>query len=139
MPGFINFEAGFRSTLAASKDYQFEFYVECMDLTRFPDVCKVFVVTGASPYDQTLEGTAREELRSLENRVELCCISGLSLEDLIHRVSSLPEHSLVFYISVFGDGSGKAFNFPDALALISKQANAPICRIVPALGRTQAN
>jgi PAS domain S-box-containing protein len=37
MPGFINFEAGFRSTLAGSKDLQFDFYVECMDLTRFPD------------------------------------------------------------------------------------------------------
>jgi PAS domain S-box-containing protein len=217
MPGFINFEAGFRSTLAASQDYKFEFYVECMDLTRFPDgryhdklmelyrekysslkldlivanlppalnflaeyspesfgnvpvilysqdpglvgdtmpmpvaaavtgrldmegtlalavrlhpdVRKVFVVTGASPYDQMLEGMARVELRSLENRVELCYLSGLSMEDLIHRVSSLPGHSLVFYVSVFRDGGGTAFKSPEALALISRQANAPIYSI----------
>jgi hypothetical protein len=37
MPGFIDFKTSFRSTLKSSTDAQFEFYIECMDLTRFPD------------------------------------------------------------------------------------------------------
>lgn len=37
MSGFIRFDSGFRSTSTLSKDYQFEFYIECMDLRRFPD------------------------------------------------------------------------------------------------------
>lgn len=214
MPGFVSFDAAFRSTLTDSKDYEFEFYVECMDLTRFPDelyhdklmdlyrekysglkidlivadlrasleflaeygpesfhnipiiyyeqdpkllvdpmplpvaavlageldmagtltlamrlhpdVRRVFVVTGASRYDQSLEGMARKVFRGFENQVDLQYLSGLPIEELLHRVSTLPEHSLVFYISIFRDGTGRSFKSPDALALISGQANAPI-------------
>ena len=214
VPGVMNFEAGFRSALAASKNYQFELYVECMDLTRFPDqryhdrlmellrekYCglnldlivaathhtleflaqyspesfldvpviaysqdlgllnkappvpvaatvtgrldmegtlalamrlhpdtrKVFVVAGASPYDRELEAVAREALRGFESQVELVYLSGVPMVELIHRTSSLPEHSLLFYISIFRDGDGRTFKSPQALALISQQANAPI-------------
>jgi hypothetical protein len=214
VPGFMNFEAGFRSALAASKNYQFELYVECMDLTRFPDqryhdrlmellrekycglnldlivaathhsreflaqyspesfldvpviaysqdlgllnkappvpvvatvmgrlemegtlalamrlhpdVRRVFVVAGASTYDQELEAVAKEALRGFESQVELFYLSGLPMDELVHRTSSLPEHSLLFYIAIFRDGSGRTFKSPQALALISQQANAPI-------------
>lgn len=214
MPGFIDFESGLRSTLAASKDFEFEFYVECMDLTRFPDeryqeklmelyrekysslkidlivanqlpslkflaeyspasfhklpvllyaqdprftgeqslapdaitvtgkldmsdtlalamrlhpnVRKVFVVSGASRLDKSLEAAAREELRSFESRVELCYLSGLPIDELTRRLSCLPEGSLTLYLAVFQDGNGRTFKSPEALALISKEANAPI-------------
>lgn len=217
MPGFISFDASFRSTLTASKDYHFEFYVECMDLIRFPDgryhdkliqlyrekypglkidlivallrpsleflaeyspesfvkvpvifcdqdsrllgnptpmpvaavvagrldmegtlalamrlhpdVRKVFVVTGASRFDQSLEAMAREALHHFESQVELSYLSGLPMNELIHRVSNLTEDALVFYVSVFQDGNGRAFNSPDALALIARKANAPIYSI----------
>lgn len=72
---------------------------------------------------------ARETLRSFEARLEFQYLSGLPMEELIHRVSGLPELSLVLYISVFRDGSGNNFKSPHALALISKQANAPIYSI----------
>jgi PAS domain S-box-containing protein len=91
-----------------------------------PDVRKVFVVTGASPFDQSLEGMARESLGNFENQIQLQYLSGLPMDELIKRVSSLPEHSLVLYVSVFRDGNGRAFKSPHALTLISRQANAPI-------------
>ena len=37
MLGFIQFESNLRSTLAGSKDYNFGFYIESMDMTRFPE------------------------------------------------------------------------------------------------------
>ena len=214
MPGFVAMDKGFRSTLTSSKDYEFEFYMECMDLTRFPDeryhdklmdlyrekyaatpidlivadlrpslkflesfrpesikdvpvifleqdlrmlgeptplpvttvvaggldlegtlatamrlhpdARSVYVVTGASHFDQSLYHMAREALRNFEDKVVIQHLCGIPLDDLIHRISSLPEQSLVLYISIFQDGTGKAFQSPEALALISKQANAPI-------------
>jgi PAS domain S-box-containing protein len=217
MPGFTEFDTSFRSTLTASKDFQIEFYSECLDLIRFssepyhaklvdlyrekysnlkidvvvpvlrpsldflaaygpesfrnvpvvyynhdlgtadhqvsstpipvaaavrgridmegtlalamrlhPDVRKVFVVTGASQLDQSLEGMARVALRGFENQVQFQYLSGLPMDELTQRVSSLPEHSLVFYVSVFRDGVGKNFNSPHAISLISGRANAPI-------------
>jgi len=35
-PGFISFDTSLRSTLTGSKDYELEFYTECMDLTLRP-------------------------------------------------------------------------------------------------------
>jgi len=213
-PGFIQFESRLRSTLTDSKAYEFEFYVESMDLTRFPskryhdrlmelyrekysklkldlivacqlsslellveyrpesfldvpvilysqdsrlvgkpgpmldaipvmgrldmkatlalsmrlhpDTRNLFVVTGASQFDGLLERIAREEFRDFENRIEVQYLSGLPMDDLIRRVSSLPAHSLLFYVAILRDGAGTSYKSPEALALISKQANAPI-------------
>lgn len=36
-PGFVKFDEGFGYMLRSSEEYEFEFYVEAMDLTRFPD------------------------------------------------------------------------------------------------------
>ncbi|MCE5243345.1 MAG: hypothetical protein LLF99_09120 [Desulfobacteraceae bacterium] len=214
MPGFINLDTGFRKTLTASKDYEFEFYVECMDLTRFPDeryhdrlmelyrekysivrvdlivadlrpslkflseyspesfknvpviLCeqdpimlggpalppvaavvtggldiegtmatamrlhpgtrRVYVVTGASRFDQSLERMTREALRNLETRIEIRYLSRLSMDDFVQRLSSLPENSLVLYISLFQDGTGRTYKSPDALAVLSSRTNTPI-------------
>jgi PAS domain S-box-containing protein len=214
VPGFITFSNAFQSALKGSEDCELEFFIECMDLTRFPaerhhdelmvlyrekysdmkldlivasqfpslqflakyldktflkapvlivnidsrligdreqmpdatvsagkldfsgtmalsmsihpDARKVFVVSGASRYDETFLTLAREELHTFEDRVELSYLSGLPMDELIHRVSNLPEHSVVLFVSFFRDGSGKAFKSPDALALISRLANAPI-------------
>jgi PAS domain S-box-containing protein len=91
-----------------------------------PDVRKVFVVNGASRFDQMLQRWAREPLRGFENRVEIQYLSGLPMDELVNQVAKLPEHSLVLYLSVTQDGNGQAFDAPDALALISRQTNAPI-------------
>jgi hypothetical protein len=151
MPGFIKYETGLRFALSASQDYRFELFVEwllgapppgplaavvtsrldiegtlALALHLHPDVRKVFVVSGASRFDQMAQGWAREPLRGFENRVEIQYLSGLPMDELVNQVAKLPEHSLVFYLSFTQDGNGQAFNSPDALALISKQANAPI-------------
>ncbi|NTV43107.1 MAG: hypothetical protein HGA63_07380, partial [Syntrophobacteraceae bacterium] len=36
-PGFVHFDNTLRSSLNASQAFQFDFYVECMDLLRFPE------------------------------------------------------------------------------------------------------
>lgn len=91
-----------------------------------PDVRKVFIVNGASRFDQMAQGWAREPLRRFESQVELQYLSGLPMDELMNQVAKLPENSLIFYLSLTQDGIGQAFNSPDALALISRQANAPI-------------
>ncbi len=95
-------------------------------LSLHPAVRKVFIVSGASRFDKSLEAMAKEELRSLESCVELIYLSGLPLDDLTHRLSILPHQSLVLYLAIFRDGKGMNFKSPEALALISEQANAPI-------------
>ena len=213
-PGFVYFDNAVRSALNASQTYQFDFYVECMDLLRFPgepylrdlvhiyrekyagrnidliiaplrpsldflsqyadelfpgtpvlfvdldtrliddhtlkrcaaavtgkfgiegtldlalglhpSVHEVFVVSGASQVDRDMEALVRNAFRGYADRVQFHYLSGLSMEEILRRVSALPEDSLIYYVSFYQDADGNAFLPPRALSMISGKASVPI-------------
>lgn len=95
-------------------------------LKLHPEARRVFVIAGVSLRDQFLEAEAREVFRTFENRVEFSYLSGLPLEDILQRVSRLPDRSLIFFLSFQKDGSGKPLLIQNSLPLIAESANAPI-------------
>lgn len=95
-------------------------------LTLHPDARKVFVVAGISEMDRSLEAEARHAFRDFGDRVDFSTLSGLSMEETIRRISKLPDHSVVFYLAIFRDSEKRSFLPPEALALLSEKANAPI-------------
>ena len=48
------------------------------------------------------------------------------MDDLLARVADLPDRSLIFYLHIFQDGTGKSFVPAEALELLAARANAPI-------------
>lgn len=213
-PGFTYFDNSLRSSLQASSAYQFDFYIETMDLLRFPNeryfdklvdlyrekyagktidliiailcpaldflekyrqelfrgipvlyleldtrlhhdhtselhaatvtgrldmegtlhlamglhrsVREVFVVTGASPYERELEGLARNAFDEFDGRVKFSYLSGPPMAELLQKLSALPEDSLIFYVTFYQDGNGKAFLPQPVLSMISEVARVPI-------------
>jgi signal transduction histidine kinase len=91
-----------------------------------PETRRVFVIVGSSSYDARWEAVARQRLRSYESRLEFVYLSGLSMDDLLHQVANLPDHSIVQYLHIFEDASGKTFIPAEALDMIVAKANAPI-------------
>jgi signal transduction histidine kinase len=91
-----------------------------------PDTRRVFVIVGSSSFDTRWGAVVRHQFRPYENRLELVYLSGLSMDDLVRRVANLPSHSIVQYLHIFQDGSGKTFIPADALKLIAGKANAPV-------------
>jgi signal transduction histidine kinase/ABC-type uncharacterized transport system substrate-binding protein len=91
-----------------------------------PETRRVFVVVGSSSFDKRWEGIARQRLRPYESRVELVYLSGLSMDELLRRVANLPNQSIVQYLHIFEDASGKTFIPAEALELVAGKANAPI-------------
>ena len=89
-------------------------------------VREVFVVSGASPSDRNLEALARNAFVGFADRVKFSYLSGLPMEELLWRTSSLPEDSLIFYVTFYQDGDGKAFLPHQALSMIADVAKAPI-------------
>jgi signal transduction histidine kinase len=95
-------------------------------LRLHPETRQVFVVAGSSAFDAKWEAEARQEFRPYEDRVEFVYLSGLPIADLLGRVADLPERSIVYYLHVFRDGTGKGFVPAEAVERLAAVANAPV-------------
>jgi PAS domain S-box-containing protein len=105
-----------------------------MDLTATLDVAlrlhpstqRICVVAGQSRMDATWVAEARREFQKYENRLEVVYLTGLPLQDLLRQVANLPEHTLIYYIHMFQDGTGRALAPAQVLDQLAHTANAPI-------------
>ena len=91
-----------------------------------PDTRSVFVVGGTSKFDRQLQAIARHDFKPFERRAVITYFTTLPMPDLLTTLSTLPPHSVVFYLTVFADGAGRAFIPHEALSLITGAANAPV-------------
>ena len=94
-------------------------------LTLQPDVTRIYVVSGASFRDRAYENLARTQLRSLERRVSITYLAGLSRTELERRVAMLPERSILLYLLVYQDRHGENLNPLDFLDRLTRLANRP--------------
>jgi PAS domain S-box-containing protein len=95
-------------------------------LRLHPKTERIFVIAGKEKMDKAWESEARLVFRRYEGGLEFVYWSGLALPDLLRRVASLPEHSLVYYLHVLQDGTGKALVPAHVLEHLAQVANAPI-------------
>ena len=95
-------------------------------LTLQPDTRKVVVIGGTNENDRAYETRTREALKEYEGRLEITHLTGESMDTVLRAVTRLPEHTIIFYISMFQDGAGKAFVPRDAAGLISRTSNVPV-------------
>ena len=91
-----------------------------------PETRHVFVIVGSSAFDTRWGAVARQQFRPYESKLQFEYLFGLTMDDLLKRVANLPDHSIVQYLHVFEDGSGKTFIPADALKLLAAKANAPV-------------
>ncbi len=101
-----------------------------------PDLKHVFVVSGAGPREQANERLARSQLQRLQTRLEITYLSGLPTRELEARLSTLPPHSIVYFLLVYRDGAGQNFHPLEYLDRVAAIANAPTyCWVDSAIGR----
>jgi signal transduction histidine kinase len=73
-----------------------------------------------------LQTLIRRDLRPFEDRLAITYLFDMTMDALLTRVSSLPPHSVVLYISMLTDASGRRFVPAEALETILGSANAPV-------------
>jgi signal transduction histidine kinase len=97
-------------------------------VTLQPDVQRVFVVTGAEdgPREPDFLKDVRAQFQSFANRLMIEYLTALPAQDLERRLSTLPDHSIVYYLSVSRDGAGQNFHPLEYLDRLASVANAPI-------------
>jgi PAS domain S-box-containing protein len=105
-----------------------------MDLTRtlelalrlHPDTKRVFVIAGTSPFDAEWEAEARRTFRVHEDELEFVYLTGLPIEELQGRVSDLPKQSIIYFLHLHQDSTGRPSYSAEVLERLASRANAPI-------------
>jgi len=105
-----------------------ETYKETLDLalSLHPDTQHLTVVAGSEVIAEGYLKTARRVFETFEDRVGISYRVGLPMKDILQEVSDLPDNALVIYLPVLSDGTGKTFEAPESLALISEASNVPV-------------
>ncbi len=93
----------------------------------FPNTRHVFVVGGSSDFDRVVMAVTKESFNSISTKVEFSYLNDMVMEKLLEKLRSLPENSIVLYVSFFQDFAGKKFlNATQALPLVASAASAPV-------------
>ena len=103
----------FTSTIAAALEAQ-------------PNTKRVYVISGVGPFDRLYADTFRMQREPFAKRVTFKDLAGLPLADLEDCVKTLPQDSIVFYISVSDDGAGHTFMPLDAIDSIAAASSVPV-------------
>ena len=95
-------------------------------LSLHPAAAEAFIITGSSPFDRLLESVARIEYRKFEDRMKVTYLSGLTMDELLRRISSLPKNSMVIYVTLMKDAAGVNYYARESLKLLSEASSAPV-------------
>jgi PAS domain S-box-containing protein len=96
-------------------------------LKLHPSTNEVLLIAGQPEHDKSLETEVRKELKEFEDRgVKFTSLSDLSLDPLIAKVKSAPDHSIILYVRYSQEELGKTLDAFNSLTLITGAARVPV-------------
>jgi signal transduction histidine kinase len=110
---------------AVSVDNQFSRIIETILQLRL-GITQVFMVMGSSPLGRFWRRELESEFGRFHDRLTFDWSNDLSLQEILRRCTSLPEHSAILYVSFGTDAAGTALPDEQLFADLRKTANAPL-------------
>jgi len=95
-------------------------------LKLVPGAKRVYVVIGVYPEHKPYLDQARRDFRKWEDRLEFIYLNDRSFEDMLDMVSRAPSGTIVLYLVLVTDITGKMYNPRDAVQLLSRASTAPV-------------
>ncbi len=87
---------------------------------------RIFIVTGASPWDMEWEARVREQAAGFPSQLSIEFMTGLPAAVLQRQLRDLPADSIVFTLGFFRDGGGREFTPREASQLIAAASSVPV-------------
>jgi len=97
-----------------------------MALKLVPDAKRVFVVSGAHELDRRIEESARRDFKKWEGRLEFRYLNNMLLEEILATVSSAPADSIVFFLGMAADVSGKNYTTREVAKRLGEVSGVPV-------------
>jgi signal transduction histidine kinase len=95
-------------------------------LQILPGTTRLAVVLGNSPIERYWVGEISRALQPFQDRLTLTFLNGLSFEEVLRRVATLPPHSAILYAMLSPEMPGIPPDEDRALAKLHAVANAPM-------------
>ena len=95
-------------------------------LRLLPDIRQVFLIAGSTDSDRRWLQAARADLSTLDRRLAVHELAGLTWDDVLERVGTLPADSVAMAVAFFADATGRTFVSRDAYVDLAAAANRPM-------------
>jgi PAS domain S-box-containing protein len=95
-------------------------------LALHPNTRKVVVLVGVSEFDKYWTARVKEDFLAYEGKLEITYLIGRTIAEQQQALASLPQHTIVFFVTATRDNAGNNYNNPDVLRQISSASIAPI-------------
>jgi len=93
-----------------------------------PQTRNLFIISGSSLTSRRLNKLAHKSLQGVEFNNKF--LADLAIEDLLEKVTLLPDNSAILYLSLLRDANSKTFVSREIMSVISQKANAPTFGII---------
>ena len=91
-----------------------------------PRTRHVFVVGGSAAGEQAYRDQLKQQTIDLEERVTFHDVVGLGVPEIEERLRQLPADSIIYYLGVIGDDTGRTYSAVEVAQVLSVSANAPM-------------
>ena len=95
-------------------------------LQLLPETRQVFMVMGSGPLGRFWRRELESQFGRFRDRLTFVWPNDLSIQEVLRRCTSLPEHSAILYISFGADVAGASFPDERLFAELRDTANAPL-------------
>jgi signal transduction histidine kinase len=95
-------------------------------LRLLPDTRRVYVVSDVHPRHKMYEAQAHRDLKEWEDRLEFRYLSDRPLDDVLATVAGAPPGTIVLYIAMLVDVTGRVYNPLEVAQRLSRESRAPV-------------
>jgi signal transduction histidine kinase len=95
-------------------------------LKILPRTSSIYFICGSSRVDSLYMRISKEESKKIGNRINITFLTDMSMDEVLKRVKTLPENSLVFVAGFNKDKDKIPYYNTESIRLISNSANSPV-------------
>ena len=95
-------------------------------LRLHPDVRRIAVAGGTSEFDRGWQQSFRQVAPQLESRVAIRYLTENTLPELLGELATLPDDTLILYLSMSRDRDGAVYVPRDVMEMIRRVASVPV-------------
>jgi ABC-type uncharacterized transport system substrate-binding protein len=95
-------------------------------LKNHPNIKKIYVVGGSSPFDQRVVNESIKEGASFREKVECLALTNLTFPALLEKLSTIGDDSVIMYQVLQLDAAGKVYVPAQAAIEIARAARVPV-------------
>jgi signal transduction histidine kinase len=91
-----------------------------------PAAKNLFIIGGSAAFDRFWLAKVRRDLAAAAKDYDTTYLEGLAIDEFAKRAARFPSDSIVLFLTILADSSGRNFLPKDAVGIVAAKASAPV-------------